>query len=110
LVIKRQAASKKGALAQRLFRFEPQRLCRAALRRKWQERYGRASSGGPPVMRMPLAEAMALLSVPANFSKEDVLAAFRREAKKAQPPSPVGGKGANRARLLDMDQPWALRA
>ena len=55
----------------------------------WQRRYGRADGGVPPSMQMPLAEAMALLKVPANYTKEDVLAAFRREAKKAHPD--VGG-------------------
>jgi hypothetical protein len=56
----------------------------------WQDRYGRAASGGgPAVMQMPLADAMALLGVSADFSKDDVLAAFRREAKKAHPD--VGG-------------------
>lgn len=36
-------------------------------------------------MQMALAEAMALLKVPANYTKEEVIAAFRREAKKAHP-------------------------
>jgi hypothetical protein len=57
----------------------------------WQERYGRAYDRYgyaneryvPPAMRMPLAEAVALLGVPADFTKADVLAAFRRPAKKA---------------------------
>jgi hypothetical protein len=51
----------------------------------WQDRYGRAAGGVPPVMQMALAEAMALLGVAADYSKEDVLAAFRREVKKAHP-------------------------
>jgi hypothetical protein len=38
---------------------------------------------------MPLAEAMALFGVPCDFTKEDVLAAFRRKAKEAHPD--VGG-------------------
>ena len=38
---------------------------------------------------MPLADAIKLLGVPANYTKEDVEAAFRREAKKAHPD--VGG-------------------
>ena len=50
----------------------------------WQARY--ASAGGaPPVMQMPLAEAIALLKVPANYTKDDVLAALCREVKKARP-------------------------
>ena len=56
---------------------------------RWQERYGHATGGVPPVLQMPLADAIALLKVPANFTKDDVLAAFRREAKKAHPD--VGG-------------------
>jgi hypothetical protein len=59
----------------------------------WQDEYGRAYDEHgyanrdyvPPAMRMPLADAMALLGVPANFTKDDVLAAFRREVKKAHP-------------------------
>ena len=40
-------------------------------------------------MQMPLAEAMALLRVPADYTEDDIVAAFRREAKKAHPD--VGG-------------------
>jgi hypothetical protein len=36
-------------------------------------------------MQMPLADAIKLLGVPNNFTKDDVIAAFRREAKKAHP-------------------------
>lgn len=56
----------------------------AALDRAWQERYG-ASGATPPSMQMPLAQAMALLGVPANYTREDVIAGFRRAAKKAHP-------------------------
>ncbi len=52
---------------------------------KWRERYGRAAGGVPPSMQMPLAEAMALLGVAPDYSKDDVLTAFRCEAKKAHP-------------------------
>jgi hypothetical protein len=39
----------------------------------WQHRYGWHTAGSvPPVMQMPLAEAMALLRVPADYTKEDV--------------------------------------
>ena len=63
----------------------------------WQEHYGRAydecgyanADFVPAAMGMPLAEAIALLKVPANFTKDDILAAFRREVKKAHPD--VGG-------------------
>jgi hypothetical protein len=59
----------------------------------WQERFGRAydeygyanADYVPPAMRMPLADAIALLKVPANYTKDDILAAFRREVKKAHP-------------------------
>jgi hypothetical protein len=56
----------------------------------WQERYG-ARGGGPAAMRMPLATARQLLglSADADYTKADVLAAFRRAAKKAHPD--VGG-------------------
>lgn len=39
----------------------------------------------PPTLQMPLAEAMALLGVLADFTKADVLAAFRRKAKETHP-------------------------
>jgi hypothetical protein len=35
-----------------------------------QDHYGRTAGGVPPVMQMPLAEAMALLGVPANYTRE----------------------------------------
>ena len=55
------------------------------LDRLWQERY--AASGGPAVMQMPLATALQLLGLPpdADYTKADVIAAFRRAAKKAHP-------------------------
>jgi hypothetical protein len=56
----------------------------------WQERYGQAA-GGPAAMRMSLATARQLLGLPADvdYTKADVIAAFRRAAKKAHPD--VGG-------------------
>jgi hypothetical protein len=39
----------------------------AELDQLWQERYGHASGGVPPVMQMPLADAIALLGVPARL-------------------------------------------
>ncbi len=48
---------------------------------------------------MPLAEAIALLGVPANFTDDDILAAFRREAKKAHPD--VGGTAEQFRRLVE---------
>jgi hypothetical protein len=41
----------------------------AELDRTWWERYG-AKGNVPPSMQMPLAEAMALLGVPANYTRE----------------------------------------
>jgi hypothetical protein len=56
----------------------------------WQEWYGyTAGSSTPPVMQMPLADAIALLGVPLDYTYDDVIAAFRREAKKVHPD--VGG-------------------
>jgi hypothetical protein len=68
-----------------------------ALDEAWQHRYGRAG-GVPPVMQMPLADAIKLLGVPANYTKEDVEAAFRREAKKAHPD--VGGTAGQFRKLV----------
>jgi hypothetical protein len=51
----------------------------------WQKRYGHAAGGLPPVMQMPLAEAMVLLGVPANYTRDGVVVAFRRAVKKAHP-------------------------
>jgi hypothetical protein len=51
----------------------------------WHERYSHAAGGIPPSMQLPLADAMALLGVPADYTKEDVIAAFKREIKKAHP-------------------------
>jgi hypothetical protein len=50
----------------------------------WHERYGTTGSV-PPVMQMPLADAIALLGVPQNYTREDVISAFRRAVKKAHP-------------------------
>jgi hypothetical protein len=56
----------------------------AELDKLWHRRYGTAGSV-PPSMQMPLAEAIALLGVPADYTKADVLAAFRHKAKAAHP-------------------------
>lgn len=61
----------------------------AALDEEWQERYGHAASGVPPVMQMPLARAMELLGVEPDYDHDAVIAAFRKAAKKAHPD--VGG-------------------
>jgi hypothetical protein len=48
---------------------------------------------------MPLAEAMALLGVPADYTRDDVIAAFRGEAKKAHPDA--GGTAEMFRRLVE---------
>jgi hypothetical protein len=55
-----------------------------ALDEQWHRRHGKVGSA-PPFLQMPLAQAMALLGVPADYTREDVLSAFRRAAKKAHP-------------------------
>jgi anti-sigma-K factor RskA len=81
--------------------FVSSRSGRAAQRldAKWQDRYGRTAGGVPPVMQMPLAEAIALLLVPTGYTKEDVEAAFRREAKRAHPD--VGGTAEQFRQLVE---------
>jgi hypothetical protein len=64
----------------------------------WWERYGAAGSV-PPTMQMPLADAIALLGVPQNYSREDVIAAFRRAVKKAHPD--LGGTAEMFRRLVE---------
>jgi hypothetical protein len=64
----------------------------------WWERYG-ATGSVPPVMQMPLADAAALLGVPANYSKDDVIAAFRRAVKKAHPD--LGGTADDFRKLVE---------
>jgi hypothetical protein len=57
----------------------------AKLDELWWKRYGATGGGVPPSMQMPLAEAMALLGVPADYTKDDVISAFRKAALKAHP-------------------------
>jgi hypothetical protein len=64
----------------------------------WWERFGAAGSV-PPAMQMPLADALALLGVPQNYTKEDVIAAFRREVKKAHPD--LGGTAETFRKLVE---------
>ena len=70
----------------RAVRFVSSRTGRIAseLDEAWRQRYG-ASGATPPSMQMPLAQARALLGLPANYTREDVIAGFRRAAKKAHP-------------------------
>ena len=60
----------------------------AALDEIWWERFA-AAGAPPPAMQMPLERARLLLGLPADYSRDDVLAAFRRKAKEAHPD--VGG-------------------
>jgi hypothetical protein len=64
----------------------------------WWQRYGTAGSV-PPQMQMPLADAIALLGVPTNYTREDVMAAFRRGVKKAHPD--LGGKAEDFRKLVE---------
>jgi hypothetical protein len=43
----------------------------------WWQRYGTTGSV-PPQLQMPLADAIALLGVAANYTREEIIAAFRR--------------------------------
>jgi hypothetical protein len=60
----------------------------AELDEQWARRY-RAHGTAPPSMQMPLADAIRMLGVPVNYTREDVIAAFRKAAKRAHPD--VGG-------------------
>ncbi len=60
----------------------------AALDEVWSERFA-AAGAPPPAMRMPLEQARLLLGLPADYTRDDVLAAFRHKAKAAHPD--VGG-------------------
>ena len=51
----------------------------------WRERYWRPGTAPPPAMQMPLADAIKLLGVPADFTREDIIAAFRRKALRCHP-------------------------
>jgi hypothetical protein len=64
----------------------------------WWQRYFTAGSV-PPVMQMPLAAAIALLGVPANYTRQDVITAFRRAVKKAHPD--LGGTADDFRKLVE---------
>jgi hypothetical protein len=72
----------------------------ARLDQMWWERYGKTAFADlPPFMQFPLADAMALLGVPVDYTYEDVVAAFRREAKKVHPD--IGGTAEQFRRLVE---------
>jgi hypothetical protein len=50
----------------------------------WNDRYG-ATGSVPPSMRMPLDQARQLLGVGVDYTKADVVKAFRKAAMKAHP-------------------------
>jgi hypothetical protein len=51
----------------------------------WRQRYWRAGTAPPPAMQMPLADAIKLLGVPTDFTREDIITAFRRKALRCHP-------------------------
>jgi hypothetical protein len=53
--------------------------------RMWWQRHSRPGVAPPPTMQMDLAEAVSLLGVPRDFTREDIIAAFRREAMRCHP-------------------------
>jgi hypothetical protein len=58
----------------------------AELDQSWQDHYaGSAGFAPPPVMQMALAQAIQILGVPLDYTREDVITAFRRAAKRAHP-------------------------
>jgi curved DNA-binding protein CbpA len=50
-------------------------------------------------MQMPLAEAAALLGVPTDYTRDDIIAAFRQAVKKAHPD--LGGTAEDFRRLVE---------
>jgi hypothetical protein len=60
----------------------------AALDEVWSERFA-AAGAPPPAMQMPLETARLLLGLGADYTRDDVITAFRRKAKEAHPD--VGG-------------------
>ncbi|MGO8218877.1 J domain-containing protein [Rhizobium ruizarguesonis] len=55
------------------------------LDRLWWSRFGTSGGGVPPTMQVPLVEAMELLGVSSNYTREEVIKAFRRKALRAHP-------------------------
>jgi hypothetical protein len=71
----------------------------AELEEAWRERYGREAGAVPPAMRMPLDEARRLLGLKPDYSREDVITAFRRAVKKAHPD--LGGTAEMFTKLVE---------
>jgi hypothetical protein len=53
----------------------------------------------PPALKMPLAEAIAILGVPSDYTRADVIAAFRRKAKACHPD--LGGSAEAFQKLVE---------
>jgi hypothetical protein len=70
----------------------------AELEALWRKRYG-ATRAVPPSMQTPLAEAISLLGVPVDYTRDDVLTAFRRAVKKAHPD--LGGTAEQFRKLVE---------
>jgi hypothetical protein len=70
-----------------------------AFDQEWRERHWRPGTAPPPAMAMPLAEAMRLLGVPADFTRDDVMAGFRRAAFRCHPDQ--GGGEAQFIKLVE---------
>jgi hypothetical protein len=62
------------------------------LERHWREQYGAAGAAVPAAMLMPLAVAQAIIGVGDNYTKADIIAGFRKAARKAHPDA--GGSNA----------------
>ena len=68
----------------RVLRLLAHRAHRGLLDKRWWQRFGTAGSV-PPSLQMPLADAIALLGVAADYTKAAVIAAFRKKVKPAHP-------------------------
>jgi hypothetical protein len=71
----------------------------AAFEQMWHEQYWRSGAAPPPAMQMPLAQAIKLLGVPADYTRDDVIAAFRRAALRCHP-----DHGGTEAQFIDLVQ------
>jgi hypothetical protein len=65
----------------------------------WFERHGRSLGAERLRSLMPLEEARKILGVKEDYSREDIIAGFRREAKRAHPD--LGGTAAKFRRLVE---------